>query len=89
MVGDEREVSAQLDHAGQLAPVLAGLADRMSGCFIYGEHGRSLDLPAWQEQAEDGMDEAERDDQDRAASIGTRGRGGTGAPGAKRPGWSK
>lgn len=43
---------AQLDHAGQLAPVLAGLADRMGGCFIDGEHGGSLDLPAWQEQAD-------------------------------------
>jgi len=52
MVGDEREVPAQFDHAGQLAPVLAGLADRTSGCFIYGEHGRSLDLPVWQEQAD-------------------------------------
>jgi len=45
-------VPAQFDQAGQLAPVLAGLADRMGGCFIYGEHGRSLDLPAWQEQAD-------------------------------------
>jgi len=45
-------VPAQLDHAGQLAPILAGLADRMSGCFIYGEHSRSLDPPAWQEQAD-------------------------------------
>jgi len=45
-------VPAQFDHPGQLAPVLAGLADRMSGCFIYGEHSRSLDLPAWQEQAD-------------------------------------
>ncbi len=43
---------AQFDHAGQLAPVLAGLADCMGGCFIYGEHSRSLDLPTWQEQAD-------------------------------------
>ena len=51
MVGDEREVPAQFDHARQLAPVLAGLADRKGGCFIDGEHRRSLDLSAWQEQA--------------------------------------
>ncbi len=51
MVGDEREVPAQFDHTGQLAPVLAGLADRKGGCFIDDEHGRSLDPSAWQEQA--------------------------------------
>ncbi len=43
---------AQFDHAGQFAPVLAGLADRKGGCFIYGEHSRSLDLSAWQEQVD-------------------------------------
>ena len=63
---------AQLDHAGQLAPILAGLADRKGGCFINGEHSRSLDRPAWQEQAEDSMDEAEQDQQNRIASVGAR-----------------
>jgi len=51
VVGDEREVPAQFDHAGQLAPVLARSADRTGGCFIDGEHRKSLDLPACQEQA--------------------------------------
>ena len=46
---------AQFDHAGQLAPILAGLADRKGSCFIDGEHSRSLDLSAWQEQAEDSI----------------------------------
>ena len=61
MVGDEREVPAQFDHAGQLAPVLAGLADRKDGCFIDGEHGRSLDPSAWQEQADARRRRAKRD----------------------------
>jgi len=51
MVGDEWEVPAQFDHARQLAPVLAGVADRKGSCFIDGEHGRSLDPSAWQKQA--------------------------------------
>ena len=51
VVGDEREVPAQFNNAGQLAPILAGLANRKSGHFIYGEHGRSLDRPDRQEQA--------------------------------------
>jgi len=61
MIGDEREVPAQLDHAGQLAPVLAGLADRKGGCFIDDEHGRRLDPSAWQEQADMQRRRAERD----------------------------
>ena len=63
---------AQLDHAGQLAPVLTGLADCLGGCFIDGEHGGSLLLPAWQEQAEDSMDDAEQGEQNRTASVGAR-----------------
>ena len=50
VVGDEREVSAQFNNAGQLAPILAGLTNRKSGHFIYGEHGKSLDRPACREQ---------------------------------------
>ena len=61
MAGNEREVPAQFDHAGQLAPVLAGLADRKDGCFIDGEHGRSLDPSAWQEQADARRRRAKRD----------------------------
>ncbi len=52
VVGDAREPAAQLDHTGQLSPILAGLADRMGGFFIDGEHRRSLDPSAWMEQAE-------------------------------------
>jgi len=44
-------VPAQFNHAGQLTPILAGLADCKGGCFIYGEHGMSLDLTACREQA--------------------------------------
>ncbi len=57
VVGDEREVPAQFNNAGQLAPILAGLANRKGGHFIYGEHGRSLDRPECREQAEDSMDD--------------------------------
>ena len=42
---------AQFNNAGQLAPILAGLANRKSSHFIYGEHGGSLDRPDRQEQA--------------------------------------
>ncbi len=63
---------AQLDYAEQLASILAGLADCRSGCFINGEHSKSLLLPAWYEQAEDSMDKAKHDEQNRTASVGIR-----------------
>src|SRR3954449_10746789 len=42
VIGDEREVATQLDDARQLAPVLAGAADRFGGWFIDGEHADTI-----------------------------------------------
>ena len=71
IVGDAREPAAQLDHAGQLPPVLTGLADRMGGFFIDGEHGRSLDPSAWMEQA-DVLRQTRRKGVQNATCIGCR-----------------
>jgi hypothetical protein len=42
IVRQQREVSAQLDNAGQLAAVIDGAADRFGGGFINGEHAHQL-----------------------------------------------
>src|SRR3954467_10321099 len=39
VVGDEWEVTPQLDSAGQLASALVGAADCFGGLLINGEHG--------------------------------------------------
>src|SRR4051795_7628208 len=41
VVGDEREVALELDDAGQLAAVLVGAADGLSGGLVDGEHAAS------------------------------------------------
>jgi hypothetical protein len=45
IVRQQREVSSQLDNAGQLAAVTDGAADRFGGGFIDGEHALILSTP--------------------------------------------
>ena len=45
IVRQQREVSSQLDNAGQLAAVIDGPADRFGGGFIDGEHALILSTP--------------------------------------------
>ena len=45
IVGQQREVSSQLDNAGQLAAVIDGAADRFGGGFIDREHALILSTP--------------------------------------------